>query len=297
MRAATGIRGRAGAVHEWLARRADTSIGRLALQWFRRYFEASQNSGCAATLYLFLSVGPLLLAVTGLFHAAGPSTNAFAERLIEHQHLSGESARLVRATFGTASNNALAASVVAVVGFLFWGIGVGQIYKDFYARAWRIQVRTLSDQARFTVWFFVLSGLLVAFIYAAGDLANKGWAAVIPVWLITSTAFWLWTPRYLLHRQIALRPLLPGALLAAVVIGVLVASSRLFVGGSLNQDGRHFGSFGIVTALIGSGFTVTTISLICAVFSPVWAEWRKSEKDASAPLRTSQPTHARRRRQ
>ena len=159
MAARSRLGGRTRAVQEWLARRTGTPVERLALQWFRR-FDASQNSGCAATLYTFLSVGPLVLAAAGLFHAVGRDTNAFAQRLVEHQHLTGVTARLVQETFGTAADNALAATVAAVVGFLLWGIGIGQIYQDVYARAWRIQVRTLSDQARFTIWFFVLSGLL-----------------------------------------------------------------------------------------------------------------------------------------
>ena len=66
---------------------------------------ARRHTDPTATLYIVLSVFPLLLAVTGLVHAAGAA-------------------------------------------------------QDVYARAWRIEVRTLSDQARFTVCFFVLSGLL-----------------------------------------------------------------------------------------------------------------------------------------
>lgn len=109
-----------------------------------------------------------MLAAVGLFHAAGRNTNAFARRLIEHDHLSGHTARLVSGTFATASQNARAASAVAVIGFLLWGIGIGQIYQDLYARAWRIQVRTLSDQARFTIPYFVLSGLLGSLLPAPG---------------------------------------------------------------------------------------------------------------------------------
>jgi hypothetical protein len=259
-------------------------MARLALQWFRGYFEASRNSGSAATLYAFLSVGPLSLAVTGLLHAAGSDTSAFAERLIDHNHLTGTTASLVRETFGTASANALAATATAVVGFLIWGIGIGQIYQDVYARAWRIQVRTRSDQVRFTVWFFVLSGLLCLFVVAAGRLRDAGWAALVPAWLLVSTAFWLWTPRYLLHRQIALRPLLPGALLASIVVGGAIATSPFFLGPSLNSGGKHFGSFGVVSGLIAWGFVLTTISLVSAVFSPVWAEWRESERDRSKGL-------------
>jgi uncharacterized BrkB/YihY/UPF0761 family membrane protein len=244
--------------------------------------EASQNSASAATLFLFLSAGPLLLAATGLFHAVGGNTNVFARHLIEHHNLTGETAQLISGTFGTANHNALAVSVVAVIGFLLWGIGVGQIYQDVYARAWRIQVRTLSDQARYTIWFFVLSGLLGLFFVFAGNLQKASWVAAIPVWLIVSTTFWVWTPRYLLHRKIDLRRLLPGAALAAIVLGVTTAISPLFLASTLNSDGKHFGAFGVVLALIAWGYTLAAISLICAVFSPVWAEWREHQRHPSA---------------
>jgi uncharacterized BrkB/YihY/UPF0761 family membrane protein len=270
--------GRVGAVQHWLVQRGDTAIGRLALLWFRGYFDASRNSGSAATLYMFLSIVPLLLAVTGLFHAAGADTNAFAERLVDHNHLTGTTAKLVRESFGTASDNALAATVTAVIGFLIWGIGIGQIYQDVYARAWRIELRTLSDQARFTVWFFVTSGLLGLFIVFAGALTGAGWAAAVPVWLVVSTGFWLWTPHYLLRGQIQLRQLLPGVLLASLVIGGAIATSPFFLGPSLNSGGKHFGAFGVVVALLAWAFVLTTISLVCAVFSPVWFDWRAGEK-------------------
>jgi membrane protein len=268
--------GRVEAVQQWLARRADSAIGRLALQWFRAYFEASRNSGSATTLYAFLSVGPLLLAVTGLLHAAGSDTNAFAERLIDHNHLTGATASLVRDTFGTASQNALAASVSAVVGFLIWGIGIGQIYQDVYARAWGIQVRTLADQVRFAVWFFVLSGALGLFVLAGGTFRNAGWAALIAAWLVGSLAFWLWTPRYLLRGQIGLRRLLPGAILATILIGGAIATSPFFLGPWLNSEGGDFGSFGVVLGLVAWGFVLATMSLACAVFSPVWIAWREA---------------------
>lgn len=275
---------RAQAVQSWLARRADTAVGRLALQWFRRYLEASHNSGSAATIFLFLSVGPLMLAMTGLLHAAGGNTNTLARHLIAHLGLAGATAGLVRQTFGTAATNALGASVVAIVGFLLWGVGVGQIYRDVYARAWRIHVRTLSDQARFTVWFLVISGLLALYFVVAGDVRKSGLEVLVPIWLAVSTAFWLWTPRYLLHGAVALRRLLPGALLATIVIGGATATSPFFLGSSLDTDGRHFGSFGIVIALLAWGYILTTLSLVCAVFSPVWAEWRNGEKHpAQAP--------------
>ena len=51
----------------------------------------------------------------------------------------GSSADIVRQTFGTTANNAVAATVAVVISFLFWGIGIGQLYRDVYMRAWRVE--------------------------------------------------------------------------------------------------------------------------------------------------------------
>ena len=128
------------AVHDWLGRRADTSVGRLALQWFRAYFAASRSSGCAVTVYSTLSVLPAVLVVAAVLHPTSGDANVFAQRLVTHLKLNGDTASLVQGTFGSASSNALAASLTVFVSFLLWGIGIGQIYQDVYARAWGIKV-------------------------------------------------------------------------------------------------------------------------------------------------------------
>jgi uncharacterized BrkB/YihY/UPF0761 family membrane protein len=278
MRPRANVTERVAGVQHWLERQTDSKLGRLALRWFRAYFEASQNSGSAASLYSILSIVPFVLAVVGLFHAAGSDTNAFAQRLIDHLHLTGTTANLVSETFGSASSNALAATLAAAVSFLLWGIGIGQIYQDVYARAWGITVRSLADQLRFTIFFFVLGGLLGLGIASSEHFRDTGWAVLIPAWIIGGTAFWLWTPWLLLRGAIGLRALLPGALLAALVLGGANATSPLFLGGWMNSDGKYFGSFGVVLALIGWWFVLITISMVCAVFSPVWAAWRESER-------------------
>ena len=271
-------RGRIGAVQAWLSGRGNTRVGRLAILWFRRYFETSRNSGSAATLYAFLSVMPFVLAVIGLTHAAGGDTNSFAARLIDHLRLTDPTAGLVRQTFGAASSNALAATLAGAVGFLIWGLGLGQIYQDVYARAWGItRSGSAADQGLFAIFFFVLSGAVAVAVVSVAQLRDTGWYVLVPVWLVASTVFWLWTPRFLLHRQVGLRALLPGALLASVVIGGACACAPLFLGGWLNSDGKYFGSFGVTVALLGWGFVLITISVVCAVFSPVWANWRQTE--------------------
>ena len=54
----------------------------------------------------------------------------------------------------------------------------------------------------------------------------------------------------------------------------------------MNANAKAFGSFGVVLTLIGWLFVLITLWLVCAVFAPVWAEWRRLERErreAAAP--------------
>jgi hypothetical protein len=277
--------GRVRRIQGWLRGRADTALGRLTLQWFARYFEASRNSGCAITVYSSLSVLPAALAAVAYFHPTGSDANVFAKHLVDHMKLTGTTASLVQSTFGTASSNALAASVAVAVTFLLWGIGIGQIFQDVYARAWRIKVGSVADQGLFALFFFILAGAIGLQIVVASRFETGTSLLFVPAWLLASTAFWLFVPALLLHREVPLRALLPGALLASVVIGGAIATSPLFLAAPLNQNGKAFGSFGVVLTTIGYLFVLITLSLACAVFSPVWFNWRESEKAARSAFR------------
>jgi membrane protein len=269
---------RLAAAQRWLHAREDSSLGRLVLLWFRRYFEASRNSGAAASAYITLSVLPAALVIIALFNLAKGDENAFADRLISHMKLDGPTASLVHELFGTTSNNLLAASVAIVIGFLIWGVSIGQQYQDVYARSWRIHVGTAADQLWFAIWFFVFAGVIALFTVSASELRADGWLVLLPAWIVGSLVFWLWTPRFLLHRRISLGSLLPGALLATFVVGGTIATSPLWIGPTLNQNGQAFGSFGVVIGLFAYILIVVTISMVCAVFAPVWFEWREGEK-------------------
>jgi uncharacterized BrkB/YihY/UPF0761 family membrane protein len=264
----------------WLTTRADRPLGRLALQWFRAYFAASRNSGCAISIYASLSVLPAVLVfVAALYAPGGGSVNVFAEHLVAHLNLTGDTAALVRDTFGTASSNALAASVATIIGFLLWGIGIGQLYQDVYARAWGVQVGSAADQALYAIFFFVFSAALALMLVGQAELGDVGrWAILVPIWVAGSLVFWLGVPHVLLHRKVSLRSLFPGALLATVVLGGTAAVSPLFLPATLTTNGKAFGSFGVVLTIIGYLFVMITLSLVCAVFAPVWSAWRESER-------------------
>jgi uncharacterized BrkB/YihY/UPF0761 family membrane protein len=222
---------------------------------------------------------PTALVIIAIFNLANGDESAFARRLNEHMNLDGSTASLVTELFGTASNNILAASIAIVIGFLIWGLSIGQLYQDVYARAWHVKVGAATDQLLFVVYFFVLSAVIGVAVVLASELRTWGWIAVVPVWVGGSMLFWLWTPRFLLHRQIPLRSLLPGAGMATFVLGGTIVTSPLWIGSTLNQNARAFGSFGVTLGLLAYTLICVTISMVCAVFSPVWAEWRRSEAE------------------
>ena len=281
-RQAAPPKSRLSGVRKWLSKRGDTSIARLALLWFRRYFEASRNSGSAASAYITLSVLPTALVFIALFNLTTNNENAFADRLIRHMRLDGTTATIVADLFGKTSDNTLAASVVVVIGFLVWGLSVGQLYQDVYARAWGVEVSAASNQLLFAIWFLVFSAVMAALVGSASELRSAGWAVAIVVWIVGSLIFWLLTPRFLLHGKVPIRSLLPGALLATFVIGGTLFTSPLWIGPGLNENAKAFGSFGVFLGLFAYILITITISMVCAVFAPVWAEWRQDEKGRKA---------------
>jgi uncharacterized BrkB/YihY/UPF0761 family membrane protein len=225
---------------------------------------------------------PTALVAVALFGQAGGDANALAERLITRMHLTGDVAEIVRQTFGTTADNTLAATVAVVISFLFWGIGIGQLYRDVYTRSWRVETARASDQVLFTIWYFVTCGLLGAMFLATTETASSNRALFIPLWLAVSVVYWLWTPRFLLHKKVPTSRLLPGALLGAFVLGGTVGTAPLWMGPTLNQNAQAFGPFGVVLALLAFVLIAITISMVCAVFGPVWEEFRQLEKERKA---------------
>ena len=280
---------RVGRIRDWLARQTDSWVGRLSFLWFKRYMQASKNSGASTSAYFTLSVIPTALVAIAFFGQSGGDANALAERLIMHMHLSGSAADIVRQTFGTTSDNAVAATIAVVISFLFWGIGIGQLYRDVYTRAWRVETAQASDQALFTIWYFVTCGLLGLMVVVTTETSASSRALFIPVWLAAATLFWLWTPRFLLHRKVPTKKLLPGAALGAFVLGGTIGTSPLWMGPTLNQNAKAFGPFGVVLAILAFVLIAITISMVCAVFGPVWEEFRQAEADRKAKTPATEP--------
>ena len=268
-----------------LERHSSGRLGSLALGWLQRYAESSEYSAAALVLGTFLSMVPALLAVYALADLSAGSGNGIAQHLSYRLHIHQPAVALVVSAFGSEASNAAAASVVGLLGFLIFGLGLGKIVQDVYARAWRIRVGSPADRWRFAVWFIVSTILLGLQVTEESVVSALGWVLVSPIGFAVLVVFWLWTPWFLLHRRIELSQLLPGALLAtATYMGATIVSEFL-LGYWVTDNGRLFGSFGIVLALLAWGQVLAGIWLTCGIFSPVYADWRDGwKRDGASPF-------------
>src|SRR5262249_1837237 len=70
---------RVGNIRDWLAKQTNSWVGRLSFLWFKRYMEASKNSGASTTAYFMLSMFPTFLVAIAIFSLTGGDANALAE--------------------------------------------------------------------------------------------------------------------------------------------------------------------------------------------------------------------------
>ncbi|MGP7998639.1 MAG: YhjD/YihY/BrkB family envelope integrity protein [Streptosporangiaceae bacterium] len=257
-----------------LAQWAGGRPGSLVLGCVLRYLECTENSAEALVLGTFLSIVPALLAVYALSDLSYGSGNGVAQHLIYRLHIHQPAARLVSSAFGSEASNAAAATVLSLAGFLIFGLGLGQIVQRVYARAWRIDAGSPADRWRFALWFVASTVLLGLQVTEQGVVSFLGWVLASPIGFAVLVAFWLWTPRLLLHGRVSVRRLLPGALLVGVAYLIAATVSEFVLGYWITDNGRLFGSFGVVLALVAWAQVVALIWLGGAVFSPVYAEWQ-----------------------
>jgi Virulence factor BrkB len=136
-----------------------------------------------------------------------------------------------------------------------------------------------------------LYALLTMVVFLTGAFLSEEWAAglstwatwaLIPVWFSAVLAVFTFLPWILLHRQITVRQLLPGALLMTLgLVGMRIISQILFVNW-LVWYSSYYGGFGIVMALFFWLMIASTIIVIAAALSPALSAHREARAAARA---------------
>jgi membrane protein len=164
-------------------------------------------------------------------------------------------------------------ALVAGIALALWGgLGVAEAAQAAMNGIWNVPRRRypnfLLRRLRGLAWLVILGGgLLLASVVsgfaAAADTAWSGPAAVAASTLVNMLLF-LVGFRVLTVRNVALRSLLPGAVLAALAWALLQWLGGWYVARQLSRASATYGTFALVIGLLSWLYLASTVTLLAA---------------------------------
>jgi membrane protein len=266
----------------WLERQPAQSPAGVALGAWRRYRAVDGPLQSALlSLYVLVAVIPALLVMEEYLD---PHPQSLAHQLVHHYGLNAPTGTLVRSVLVEGHSHELGSALLAIAGALFFGLGFGRVLQLVHSRAWGISVapRT-TDQGLFALVVLALYGLILLLLVQltelkgaptwTGPLLGFGWAALL-------VAFFAWAPWLLTHGAVSRRDLLPGAVLTAVGLVLLMVISRFVMGFWIDLYARDYGGLGVVLAIYFWIAFSSAVIVWAASLAPALAERRLARTDA-----------------
>jgi membrane protein len=261
----------------WIENQTPDSRRGATIGWVRRYQAADgQLYAVLLSAYFFVTMLPVLLVAASYVYS---DPTALAHRIEQRLRLHGTTADLFSTVMVGAGEHKLSAVLIAVLDLFFFGLGFGRVLQLAHARSWGLDLRksVITDQARYAE---VLAAMVVAvFLFVLqtkelkGDPSWIGYALDIG-WVALLVGFFVWAPHLLLHKRVAARDLLPGAVFTVLGLIALRVISSLLLTHWLNWYSTTYGAFGIVIALFFWIILDGTILVLAAALSPALAHRR-----------------------
>lgn len=267
----------AGRGRLWIENQDPASRKGATIGWVRRYQAADgQLYAVLLAAYIFLTVLPALIVESSYIFN---DPNAWASRVERRLGLTGETATLFHQVLVGAGNHKLASVLIALINLFFFGAGLGRVLQLVHARSWGLDLRknVVVDQALYLQFLAVLIVLSVLFLLQTRELrGDPAWIGfVLDIgWLVLLIAFFTWGPWMLLHRKIAWRDILPGAVFTVLGWIALRVISSFLLTRWLKWYSTTYGSLGIVMAIVFWLILFTTVMLLAAALSPALAHRR-----------------------
>jgi uncharacterized BrkB/YihY/UPF0761 family membrane protein len=261
---------------EWADRQDPASATGVVVGGWRRYRAVDGPLQSALlSLYVLVAVLPALLVMEAYLDK---HPSALANHLVHHYGLSGQTAELIRGVLVEDRAHELASMLLAVAGALFFGLGFGRVLQLVHARAWGLELPARqTDQALYAAVLLGLYGLILLLLVQLKELeGGPSWAGRVLAlgWLALLVLFFVWAPRLLTHGRIASRDLLPGAVLTAAGLVLLMLVSSYVMEFWVDLYARDYGGFGVVLAIYFWIAFSSAVIVMAASLSPALAERR-----------------------
>ncbi|MFE3638370.1 YhjD/YihY/BrkB family envelope integrity protein [Streptomyces sp. NPDC059168] len=207
------------------------------------------DSGTRLAAQCFLTAVPLLFVVAA--YAPSSVRRQLAESVRAVFGLTGQAnAELVKVFEPTSGNLREATGIVGGLMVLLSATAVSRAMQRLCKRAWEIpRAGTRIAPWRWLAWLALWLGVLVLQGPVRDGFGVGVWLGV-PFTLLTQVGLWWWTQHLLLGGLVGWKPLLPGAVLTAIVLTVLAMTARLYMPRALNRALAEYGAAGSVFVLL-----------------------------------------------
>jgi len=236
---------------EWVDAQDPASRRGVAIGAWRRYQAVDGPLQTALlSLYFMIAVLPALLVMVEYLER---NPTALANHLVRHFGLNAATASLVHSVLIDDRRHELGSALFAVAGALVCGVGFGKVLQLVHARAWRLPLRSRQvDQLAYAAVLLGLYGLILLLLVQLKELEGRpSWAdpLLVPGWIAVLSLFFVWAPRTLTHKLIPARDLVPGAVLTALGLVVLMLVSGFAGQFWVDLYARDYGGLGVVMAV------------------------------------------------
>jgi membrane protein len=272
--------------HAWVERQDPASPQGVAIGAWQHYraIEGPLQSALLS-LYVLVAVLPALLVMEEYLES---HPAALANHLVHHYGLNASTAELLRNVLVQDRTHELGSALFAIAGALFFGLNFGRVLQLVHARAWQIRLPARqTDQALYAAVLLGLYGLILVLLVQLTELkGSSSWVGLTLAvgWVGLLALFFTWAPWLLTHKLISRRDLLPGAVLTAVGLVVLMLISSYVMEYWVDLYARDYGGLGVVLAIYFWIAFSSAVIVGAASLSPSLAE-RRTLRDARAEPR------------
>jgi len=271
---------------DWVDRQDPSTRPGVALDAWRRYRAVDGPLQTALlSLYILVAVLPALLVMEEYLD---PHPNSLANQIVHHYRLNASTSQLIHNVLGAGRSHELGSALLAIGSALVFGVGFGKVLQLVHARAWKLDLRPrTADQIAYGVVLASLYGLLMLLLLQLNELHNHSTVVKVLLgigWVGFLTLFFVLAPWYLTHRQLTTRDLLPGGILTALALVVLMVVSNYVMQFWVDLYARDYGGFGVVLALYFWLALSSAVIVWAAALSPALAARRtaRAERASSA---------------
>ena len=265
---------------------ARTAPGRFALRLTRELGRLQLiDRGMTIAAHVFTSVLPILIVVGAVRAQLDPESGPI---LAEHLGLDTATAEILEASLPGGAQELRATGVIGVVLLVIAATSFARALERSLRTIWRTPTSSLKFAWRWLAAVLTVIIGLAAVVTARIVLRGDGPAPALEFLaeLAAWAALWWVASWIVINRQVGLRELLPGALLAGAGFAVAGLVGRLFLPPLLADSANRFGVLGMAFTYIGWLLVLACVFLVATtagriVFLTVEGRaWRRSASES-----------------